>query len=404
MKRQTLVAGISVFALLIVVGGGLAWWKKRSIALAAANAPHYEPMESVQVATVGKTKWRPTAELVGTALATRSVMVSNELAGRIDQVQFESGSIVEEGAVLLTIDSSTDRADLEAAQAGVRVAEANIPVVESRIALAESDTARLVKSVEARASSASELDRAQSELRSAKAELDRTKAQVLEMKAREMQVRTLLNKKTIRAPFKSRAGLRNVHPGQYLAEGTNLVQLESVDDQIFVDFAIPQERLANVVEGTTVLAQSPTLGEGTVELRVVAIDATVNTSTRNVRVRTVMPNKDGRVRPGMSVAVVVPVDAEQEYLTIPVSAVRRASYGDHAFVIVPGEAPNSLRAKQRFIKLGPSLGTEIIVLSGLEAGEQVATTGAFKLREGVLVMKVDPNAAPTPPAPPAAAK
>ena len=133
-------------------------------------------------------------------------------------------------------------------------------------------------------------------------------------------------------------------------------------------------------------ARSEVFAGGASLITVQAIDSSVDRSTRNVRIRAVVDNKDGRLKPGTYIDVEVPMGAPEAHIKIPLTAVRRASYGDHVFIIAQGEKPEELRAKQRFITAGAVVGNEVFVLSGIEAGEKIAADGSFKLRDGALVM------------------
>lgn len=393
MKFSSIAVSVCLFAGLAVVGGGLAFVKYRAIRHEMANAQQFEPPQSVELATAREISWQRTSDLVGTVIAQRSVMVSNELAGTVKSVGFESGSIVEPGAVLLTLDDSTDRADLAAAQASVRVAQRNVESADARLTLAESEARRMQSAADRIAATAIELERSNSEVVKARADRERAVAEVELAQARATQVQTRLDKMTIKAPFRGRTGLRNTHEGQYLAEGASVVALESVGDTIFLDFAIPQEYMERVKPGVSVMATGDVLGPEPVRIEVVAVDAAVNNSTRNVRVRSIVDNRDDRLRPGMFVQVNVPVDAPVPVIVVPAGAVRRSSYADQVFVAVPGEQPGTFRAKQRFVKLGPNIGDEIVIREGLADGETVAASGAFKLRDGALLAPVTPPVA-----------
>lgn len=382
------VARVLLFIGLIVVGGGLAFWKYRAINAAAAAAPTFEPFETVEVVPAKITSWRQTAELSGTVVAKQSVTLRNEVAGTVKDVLFESGAIVEAGQVLLTLDTTTEAADLRALQATVEVMDADIKAAQADQRLAEANLGRLTQAVEARAVSESELDQARSTLDAAAAKLERSRAERDQANARVDQMKATIAKKTLRATFRAQAGLRNVHPGQYLAEGSSVVGLQSVSEDIYLDFALPQEQAYRATPGMVVMASAPMLGDEPLRIEVVALDAVADPVTRNVRVRAVVPNKDQRLRPGMFVDIIAPVGEPHDYVTVPSTAVRRASFGDHVFLIGPDEKdPTKLRAHQKFIKIGPMIGSDIIVLDGLKPGDEVAANGAFKLREGVLVMK-----------------
>jgi membrane fusion protein, multidrug efflux system len=395
MKVSSVIAAITIFVGIGAAAGGLAMMKQRSLAEAEASKVAYEPAEAVEIVTAREVAWQPTAELVGTAFSLRSVRVSNELAGRVKSVEFDSGAVVEAGQVLLSLDDAADRADLAVAEAAVKVAEANVGVIGIRITLWETEHERL-ENATARAVAAMELDRAKAELEAGRAERLRLEAEVVQARARVEQVQTRLEKMVIRAPFKARAGIRLVHEGQYLAEDSEVVMLEELADKIYLDFAIPQDYLARVQPGTAVMATSSALGDEPMRIEVVAVDAMVNNQTRNIRVRSIVDNSNQLLRPGMFVRIKVPVEEPKRYVAVSSKAIRRASHADHVFVIVPGEAPGTFRAKHQWVRLGPSTGDDVIILEGLQAGEQIASTGSFKLRDGVLVMSVEPGKAGNP--------
>lgn len=392
MKKSSIIAALVIFGTIGAVAGSLAFIKYRQFA-GFQNQGGFEPAEAVETVAAREVPWRPMADLVGTVIALRSVSVSNELAGTIKRLGFDSGAIVEAGSVLLELDDSSDRADYEAAMAAVRVAQANVGVADAQLRWAGIDLKRVEAAINDGGANPTELDRARTELERLQADRQRALAEVEQAKARVAQVQTRLDKMVIKAPFRARAGLRNIHEGQYLAEGTSIVMLEEVGNTIFMDFAVPQEYLARVRPGLAVMATSSALGPEPVRIEVAAIDASVNNDTRNVRVRAVVPNPDERLRPGMFVQIRVPTDVEQPRLVVPSTAVRRAPHADTVYVVAPdSEDPQKLRAKERVVKLGPTIGADVIVTSGLTPGELVAAAGSFKLREGVQVMPT--NGAP----------
>lgn len=392
-RKATIVAGTLIFTGITLTAGALAIYKY--VALHGPPPPTHVPSESVEVVEARQVQWNPTADLVGTVFALRSVSVRNELAGRVTAVKFESGTVVEAGDTLLTFDDSSDRADLVAAQAEVRVAQANVAVADARVRLAESELNRLTTAVASNAVSEMEVDRAASELDRAKADRERLVAEVDAANARVAQVQARLDKLVLKAPFRGRTGIRTVHEGQFLAEGSDVVMLEEVSDRIYLDFAIPQDYIDQVQPGTAVMATGDLLGDAPVRIEVMALDATVNNSTRNVRVRAIVNNPGERLRPGMFVQIRVPVDEPKPYIVVPATAVRRASYADQVYVVAPDAdgPPGQLKAHQRFVTLGPSVGEDVIVLKGVDAGERVAATGSFKLSDGALVIPVEVQSA-----------
>lgn len=389
--RSSLLAGAAVFAGVAAVAGGLILFKVRS--LQAAGPPAWEPSEAVEVVEAREVPWRPMADLVGTVISLRSVEVQAELAGTIRTIGFSSGAMVEAGQVLVALDDASEQADMQHARASVRVAEASVAAADARLRLAQAELRRVTEIAEARIASEIDLDRARSEVDRTAAERVRTLAEVDQARARVAQVEARLAKLTLRAPFRARAGLRHIHEGQYLKEGVTVVALEEVSPRIYLDFAIPQDHAPRVQPGAVVMATAAILGADPVRIEVVALDARVDGDTRNIRVRAVLDDPRGVLRPGMFVQLRVPVEEPRPCVVVPATAVRRTSYADQVFVVVPGEAPEELRAAQRFVRLGPSVGADVIVLEGLRAGEQVAATGSFKLRDGGLVTPVSAGSA-----------
>lgn len=392
-KSKQIVAIVGLFSVLIVAGVGLWLIKARQLHAAEAQrlSQQFEPAESVRATRAAIAEWQVSSKLSGTVIAMRSVTLANEVAGRITEIGFDSGSIVAPGQVLLVLDSASEQADLLAAKATVAVGEATIRASDARLGLAKLTLDRTRKAADGNAVPMSDLDKADADVLAAAADVDRAKAETAQFRARVKQVEAMIEKKTILAPFNGLAGLRNMHPGQYIAEGTTIVGLQEISDKVFLDFAVPQEHADKAVVGMTVPAESPLFPGRIINITVAALDATVNPSTRNVRIRGIIEDPTRRLKPGMFVEVSVPIGAPQRVITVESSAVRRAAFGDHTFVLEastkPGDAPGTVRAKQRFITLGPAIDARtVIVTRGLEAGEQVAAEGSFKLRDGATVM------------------
>ncbi|MFZ4429897.1 MAG: efflux RND transporter periplasmic adaptor subunit [Phycisphaerales bacterium] len=400
MKFGRIVAAAFILGSLLLIGAGLAWWKYGQIKAAMSAPPPPEPAAAAELLDVVARPWTPTVRLVGSVFALESISVSNEVSGVVRAVAFESGQVVDAGQVLLQLDDATEQADLAAARATQRVADADVQVAEAQVrsaqasaTLAASDLRRVRQAVESKAAAETTLDRAAADVEQAQALLaqamsgvERAKAASEQAAAKVRQLEALAQKKTIKAPFKARVGIRSVHPGQYLGENTRVADLQGIADTVYLDFAIPQDQAWRVKPGMIFPAISATLGEGLVPLRVQAVDASVDRATRNVRVRSVVPNPDERLRPGTFVDVEVPLGEPGERLLVPAVAVRRSSYGDHVFVAEPAEQPGLFRVRQRFVTLGAGVGGDVIVEKGLAAGDRIATSGSFKLRDGALVM------------------
>lgn len=382
MNAKAVIAGSALIGGLLLVGAALAGVKYLQISKAMSQPPFEMPPEAVVSTKVERISWRPTARLSGTAFARQWVTLSNEVAGTVDEVLFESGSVVEKDQLLLRLDTSTQQADLDAARASVRVAEANADSARSELTLREANHRRMLDASSKGAVTDMEIDRSKAELDQAKAALSQTQATVEQAEARAHQLETTIAKMSLRAPFKARTGLRNIHPGQYLAEGTTVVGLQSIDDRIHLDFAVPQDQAWRVRKGDVVMASVPMLSKDPQPIEVVAIDAIADRGTRNVRIRGEIANPGEIIRPGMWVDVEVPIEAPSDRLAIPTTAVRRAPYGDHVFVIeTDPERPDRQIARERHIKVGPAQGNMVVVAEGLVEGETIASEGSFKLRD-----------------------
>lgn len=354
------IGSIVLLAVIAAIGGILAAWKHaaaQDASAAAASQP--EPMETVTAAVATQREHRPTTTSIGTVLALRSITLRNELPGTVSRVALTPGQVVERGAVLVALDVSVEEAELQAQQAQAELARTLL--------------ARMERMAKRRAASAIELDNARAERDVALAEVARTKA--------------IIARKTIRAPFRARVGMADVHLGQFLEAGTQLTTLQGVDEAAHVDFAVAQSVAAGLREGERVhvyVASDTT----PIAARIVAIDARVDPATRNATVRARIEHAERAPAPGAAVRVEVPVGAARAAVAIPVSALRKGPGGDHVFVLV-ADAAGHTRAQLRQVRSGPVLGDEIVILDGLAPGERVAATGSFKLRDAALVAVAD---------------
>jgi len=361
-NRESRLGSALLLLVVLVMAGALAAWKA-GVAEGAAAASQPEPVEVVTEAVALDRSHQPTTTAIGTVLATRSVTLRNELPGTVRQVRLVPGQVVEAGAVLVGLDVSVEEAELRA--------------LEARAELAKTTLARYERMVERQAASAIERDNVRAERDIALAEIQR--------------IRAIIERKTIRAPFRARVGLADVHPGQFLEAGTLLTTLQGVDEAVHVDFSVAQ-----AVAGTLRPGQMVSVIAGNeaapIPARVTAVDALVDPTTRNAAVRARIEESAETLQPGGSVRVRVPVGDAGTAVAVPVTAIRRGPGGDHLFVLESAE--NGLaRARVRQVRTGPVVGEEMLVLEGLEAGERVAAAGSFKLREGVLVSTAGAGAA-----------
>ena len=356
MNRHKWIGAVLLLALVLSTGLGLVAWKYESLQnslAASANQPEW--MESITVAVAQEMDHRQTTTSIGTVLALRSVMLKNELAGTVREVRLMPGQIVEAGTLLVALDVSVEEAELKAQEAQAALAKA---VLDRRQNLSQE-----------LATTQEEVDRARADLDIAQAQIARTKA--------------IIAKKTIRAPFRARVGIADVHPGQYLNEGTLLTTLQGVGDAVHVDFTVAQQIAAALQNGETV--DVFTAGDLVpIQANIVALDARVDPTTRNAVVRARIEGTDHTPAPGASVRVQVPVGPPHKVVAIPVSALRKGPDGDRVFVVAPDQ-DNKIRAHVRRVESGTMVGDQVVIHTGLAAGETVAASGSFKLRDGVLV-------------------
>ena len=357
MKKKALTIGLALVAVLLVAGvlGGI---KAAQVGAMIEAGESFEPPPiAVTTSEVVGAGWASTLSAVGTVVAVNDVEVASEVPGMVKALRFDSGDSVRSGQVLVVLDSSLERAQLASAQAEARLADADL--------------------------------RRQRELTGAgaatPASLDAAEARKAQADASVTSIQTTIRKKTIRAPFAGRVGIREVDLGQILSPGTPVATLRSLDP-IYVEFTLPEQSLARIAMGQKVRATTDVFPGAEWEGEVRTINTSVDESTRNVRVRALVSNEDERLRPGMFFDVEVLGESETEVLTIPVTAVLYAPYGDSVYVIDSGEEDDgSLTAKQTFVRLGERRGDLVAVVSGLEAGQTVVSTGAFKLQNGIAV-------------------
>ncbi|HET9985731.1 MAG TPA: efflux RND transporter periplasmic adaptor subunit [Longimicrobiales bacterium] len=354
-SRRRGTASVVLLGTILLLGGVLAAWKTAAVREAnAAAAKQPEPMEAVTSAVARERPYRETTTSIGTVLALRSITLRNEVAGTVRHVTLTPGRVVEAGALLVALDVSVEEAELKAE--------------EAQAALAQTTLDRLQRLREHEATSQEEVDQARAQRDVAVAQIARTRA--------------IIARKMIRAPFRARVGLTDVHEGQYLNEGTQLTTLQGVADASHVDFAVSQQVGASlrVGEGVQVFADDAS----PIPARIVAIDARVDPTTRNAMVRASIEGGDDAPPPGASVRVVVPVGPARSAVVVPASALRKGPAGDHVFVLA-ADKDGKARAHMRPVRSGAVVGDEVVILDGLAAGETVAASGSFKLREAVLV-------------------
>jgi membrane fusion protein (multidrug efflux system) len=363
-----------MLAVVVVVVGGLGFVKYKQIQTAIAQGASFSPPPEAVTTVVAKSdKWPSTLNVIGTAAAIQGVTVSADLPGTVYKINFDSGRAVHEGDVLVELDTRQERAQLAAAEAdrdlaGITYGRQQELVKEGVVARTEYDSAA---------------------------------AQQKSTEAKVGEIRATIDRKTIRAPFSGILGIRQANLGQYLAAGQAIVPLQSLNP-IYVNFGVPQQSSNLLQVGRPLQITCDDLPGVTFSGRVSAVDSVVNESTRNIQVQATLSNPQGKLRPGMFVQVVLGVGSNRNVIALPASAINYAPYGDSVFVVTDLKDPKGKiyrGVRQQFVKVEGSRGDQIAVISGVNPGDEVVTSGVFKLRNGAAVQvnnKVQPSNNPSP--------
>jgi membrane fusion protein (multidrug efflux system) len=370
-KRMILM--LVVMAALV---GGLGFLKYKQVEAAIAQGASFQPPPTAVTTVVAQREtWPSTLTVIGTAAAIQGVTVAADLPGTVDKIHFESGQWVHEGDVLVELDTRQERAQL-----------ANI---EAQRDLARINYGRVQELVKQGVIARSEYDNATAQQKA-------TEAQVGE-------IRATIARKTIRAPFSGVLGIRQANLGQYLAAGQAIVSLQSLNP-IYVNFGVPQGETPKVALGRTLRITNDDLPGVAFSGRITALDSVVNEQTRNIQVQATLANPGGKLRPGMFVQVELPVGKSREVVPLPASAINYAPYGDSVFVVADMQDPKGHTyrgVRQQVVKIEGSRGDQVAITSGLNPGDEVVSSGVFRLRNGAPVqvnnsVKPENSASPKP--------
>ena len=363
-----------MLAVVIAVVAGLGFFKYRQIQTAIAMGSSFAPPPDAVTTVVAKSEtWPSTLDVIGTTAAIQGVTVSADLPGTVARINFESGQSVHQGDVLVELDTREERAQLAAAESDRDLAKINY----------DRDQQLVKEGVVARMQS------------------DNSSAQQKSTDAKVGEIKATIQRKTIRAPFSGVLGIRQINLGQYLAAGAAIVSLQALNP-IYVNFGVPQQQSSLVKTGRLLQLTSDDVPGAEFQGRVTAIDSVVNEATRNLQVQATLPNPGGKLRPGMFVQVQLGLGASQNVIPLPASAINYAPYGDSVFVVTDLKDPKgkSYRGvRQQFVKVQGSRGDQVGVISGVNPGEEIVSSGVFKLRNGAAVQvnnKVQPPNNPKP--------
>ncbi len=370
MAKRMVLMLVVILALL----GGLGFVKFKQVEAAIAQGKSFKiPPTAVTTVVANKETWPSTLSVIGTAAAIQGVTVSADLPGTIDKIHFESGQWVKEGEILVELDTRQERAQLASLEAQRDLAKINFGRAQE-----------LVK---------------QGVI--AKQEFDNATAQQKATEAQVGDIKAAIARKTIHAPFSGVLGIRQVSLGQYLAAGQAIVSLQTLSP-IYVNFGVPQQDTGKMVAGHVLRVRNSDLPGMAFTGRIIALDSVINEQTRNIQVQAIVTNKENKLRPGMFVQVELPLGSPREVVPLPASAINYAPYGDSVYIVTDMKDPqgNTYRGvRQQVVRVEGSRGDQVGVISGLNPGDEVVSSGVFKLRNGAPVVinnTVKPNNSTSP--------
>ena len=356
-----------LLALVVLLVGIKGLQISKMMAAAKAMTP---PPQAVSSAEVREENWAPVLSAIGSVSAVQGAIIAAELGGVVSDIKFENGGVAKKGDVIMKLDASQEEALLRSAEAEAE--------------LARTDLERAQGLAAQKVVSKAELDAAESKFRRLTAIVD--------------QMRSNIRKKTLVAPFDGHVGIRQVNVGQMINAGQQVVALTSLDP-VYVDFALPQQHLAQLSQGLEVRVRSDAVPDRVFPGKLTAVNSMVDIATRNVSVQATLDNPDHLLRPGMFAKAEVVLPEKSPALVIPGSAVSYAPFGDSVFVIEKKKDEKTAKEtqviRQQFVRIGEARGDFVSVTEGLKAGETVVGTGVFKLRNGMAVT-INNDLAPKP--------
>jgi membrane fusion protein, multidrug efflux system len=368
MMKRMLAMLLIVFALLSALGFAKYTQIRKAM---AAGAAWQAPPEAVTTVVAKSAQWDRTVTAIGSIVAVHGVSLSADLPGVVEKIAFESGQNVHEGDLLVKLDTRQETAQLASARAKLQLAEYDLVRIKG---LHEQGIVP-------------------------QADLDSADATEQQAKAGTAEIEATIARKTIRAPFTGLLGIRQINLGQYLKAGDPIVSLQSLDP-IYAHFSVPQQEVPQVHVGGDVRVGAEGLTDDLTG-KVTAIDATADPDTRNVQIQATLANPGHLLRPGMFARASVMLPEKSEVVPLPSSAVLYAPYGDSVFIVetMSKDGKEYKGVRQQVVKLGPSRGDQVAVLAGVKPGEEVVTSGVFKLRNGAAVLvnnEVQPQNNPAP--------
>lgn len=355
---------IFIVAIIVTVGGIVAALVTTKFmqfdAMAEAGENKSPPSSTVSVTTPRSETWETRYKAVGSIEPIRGILMETEMPGVVDAIRFENGQYVKQGDLLVQLDINVEKAQLRAAEATLQ--------------LAKTEFERTKRLRETGSVPQSQLDQSIANLERAEAEIENLKA--------------LIDRKTIEAPFDGRVGIRQINLGQYVAAGAPIVSLQA-DDQVYVNFSLPQKVLSNIETGMPIELSSDAFSGQTFPGTLTAVSPQIDPATRSIALQGTVNNPDGLLRSGLFVNIELVSEETEDVTLIPATAILYAPYGNSVYVVEteqPEGGKERLVAKQKFIRIGRTRGDFVSVLGGLGADEKIVSAGAFKLRNGAPVI------------------
>lgn len=366
-KRMILM----LLAMTLIVGGVIGYKLFGRHMMSVAFATQKPPPVAVSTTEAREMAWQPSLHAVGSFVATQGIMVSAQLDAAVTAIAFESGSTVVAGQLLVQQDVSTEVATLESSEAAVTLATLNL------------DRAKDLRAHDSNTQS----------------DLDAATATYRQAHAAVAAIRSMIEKKTIRAPFAGQAGIRLVNLGQFLRSGAAIVPLQALDP-IFFNFTLPQQNAASLARGQSItVAVDAFPGEaftGTIS----AINPNVDEATRSLQVQATLQNPGGRLQPGMFGTAEVQLPVVEQVVTVPLTAIVYNPYGNAVYIVEPPAKDTAERTvRQQFVQLGAKRGDQVAIAKGVRAGAVVVTAGQLKLRNGATIIVNNTVATADSPAP-----
>ena len=357
MNKRMIIMLASIALFFVAIGS----FKFLQIKAAIAQGASWQaPPEAVTTIVTSQEKWPSTLSVIGTVAAVHGVTVSADLPGIVEKISFDSGEHVQEGETLVSLDTRQERAQLKAAESQLQLSKLNFDRTKQLLARGVI----------------------------AQAEYDQLSAETQQAEARAGEIKATIERKQIRAPFQGTLGIRQINLGQYLEGGSAVVPLQSMDP-VYVNFDVPQDAAAALRVGDEVRVTADSIATALPPGKVTAINSVVDEATRTVQIQSEFRNPRGRLRPGMFVEVEARLGTSTKVVALPATAVSYAPYGNSVYVVtdMKDSKGHSYRGvEQRFIKLGSGRGDQVAVVQGLKAGEEIVTSGVFKLRNKASVL------------------